>query len=151
MLLDCQCVCHHHCRAMDRFLPDSVHTLPQRGLYVLFRGSCIARRHYAARKMSMELVWGHLQNPARRIHMSPDDVVMQKWEVARFGLNPFLGSLHHHCHRAIWSQWARMRMPSGVNPTLSRHFFCLVSEVGSGSRFPLELLSQCPIPATTRL
>jgi hypothetical protein len=94
---------------------------------------------------------GHLQNPARRIHTSPYNVVMQKWEVARFGLNPSLGSLHHHCHRAIWSQWAGMRKQSGVNPTLSRHFFCLVSEVGSGSRFPLELLGRCPIPATTRL
>jgi hypothetical protein len=99
----------------------------------------------------MELAWDHLQNPARRIHMSLDNVVMQKWEVARFGLNPSLGSLHHRCHRAIWSQWAGMRTPSGVNPTLSHHFFHLVSEVGSGSRFPLELLGQCPIPAATRL
>jgi hypothetical protein len=30
----------------------------------------------------MELRLGHLQNPAHRIHTSPDDVVMQKKEVA---------------------------------------------------------------------
>jgi hypothetical protein len=86
-----------------------------------------------------------------RIHMSPDDIVMQKREVTWFGLNPSHGSLHHHCHRAIWSQWARMRTPSGVNPTLSRHFFCLISEVGNWNRFLLGLLGRCPIPAVTRL
>jgi hypothetical protein len=151
MLLDCLFVRHHHCGAMDRLLPNSVSTCRQRGLYVLLRGSCIARRHYATWTLSMELVLGHLQNPVHRIHTSPDNVVMQKREVARFGLNLSLGSLHHRCHRAIWSQWARMRTPSGINPTLSRHFFRLVGEVGSGSRFPLGLLSRCPIPAATRL
>jgi hypothetical protein len=151
MLLDCLCVRHHHCGAMDRLLPDSVRARRLRGLYVLLRGNCIARRYYAARTMSMELAWSHLQNPALRIHTSPDDVVMQKWEVARFGLNPSLGSLDHCCHRAIWSQWAGMHTPSGVNPTLSRHFFRLIGEVGNGSRFPLELLGRCPIPAATRL
>jgi hypothetical protein len=144
-------VCHHHCGAMDRLLPDSVPACRQRGLYVLLRGSYIARRHYAARTMSMELALGHLQNPARRIHMSPDDIVMQKREVARFGLNLSLSSLLHRCHWAIWSQWARMRTPSGINPILSRHFFCLVGEVGSGSKFPLGLLGRCSIPAATRL
>jgi hypothetical protein len=151
MLLDCLSIRHHHCRAMDRLLPDSVPARRQRRLYVLLRGSCIARWHYAAWTMSMESALGHLQNPAHRTHTSPDDVVMQKREVARFGLNPSLGSLHHRCHRAIWSQWAGMCTPSGANPTLSRHFFRLVGEVGSESRFPLGLLGRCPIPAATRL
>jgi hypothetical protein len=74
-----------------------------RRLYVLLRGSCIARRHHAARTKSMELAWGHLQNPAHRIHTSPDDVVMEKREVVRFGLNPCLRNLHHRCHQVIWS------------------------------------------------
>jgi hypothetical protein len=151
MLLDCLSVCHHHCGAMDQLLPDNVPTRRQKGLYVLLRGSYIARRYYAARTMSMELALGHLQNPTRHILTSPDDVVMQKREVARFKLNPSLGSLHHHCHRAIWSQWAGICTPSGINPTLSRHFFRLVGEVGSGSKFPLGLLGRCPIPAATRL
>jgi hypothetical protein len=151
MLLDCLIVRHHHCGAMDRLLLDNIPARRQRGLYILLRGSCIARRHYAAQTMSMELALGHLQNPARHIHTSPDDVVMQKREVVRFGLNPSLGSLHHRCHQAIWSQGARMRTPTSVNPILSRHFFHLVGEVGSGSRFPLGLLGRCPIPAAMRL
>jgi hypothetical protein len=91
-------------------LPGYGSTPTRQRSYLLIKGTlctpqrrCIARRHYATRTKSMELAWGHLQNPASRIYTSLDDVVMEKREVARFGLNPYLGSLHHCCHQVIWS------------------------------------------------